>query len=154
MAQDGAAVKTTTLTNLDASPGLKAPYDQSGGKVHVWFDTYTFAASTAVYVEMARIPPGARPSPNSILMWEALGASTGLSVGDSDDSQRFVIVNSAAVYGCTRFLRTLATTETGQSKFPGGTRYDCSRSIRVYTGGVSASMTGTIGLWLEWSMDN
>ena len=97
MAQDGAAVKTTVLTNLDASPSLKADPSVIGGTVKAQYATYTFAASTAQYVTMARVPTGARISPNSRLRWAALGASTSLSVGDQHDSDRFKTITASAI---------------------------------------------------------
>ena len=150
MAQDGAAVKTTVLTNLDASPSLKADPSVIGGTVKQQYATYTFAASTAQYVTMARVPTGARISPNSRVRHGGLGASTSISVGDQYDSDRFKTITATV-------LDSMSPSNTACEWFDGvdakgNYKYTCEQDIRLYTGGVSAAMTGTVHLWLEYTV--
>lgn len=153
MAQDGAAVKTTVLTNLDASPGLKADPSAFGAKVHAQYGTYTFAASTAQYVTMARVPIGARISPNSRLRWAALGSSTSLSVGDQHDSDRFKTITATVIRSSAYIPASGACEWFDGVDADGNYKYMCEQDIRVYTGGVSASMTGQVQMWLEYTLD-
>lgn len=151
MAQGGTAVKTTKITNLDASPGLKGSLTSTGGALHVWYDTITLAASTAPYITMARAPIGARISPNSRLRWAALGASTALSVGDQYDSDRFKTVTSAVAASIHASNGALQCECFDGVDASGAYRYTCEQDIRVYT--ADATMTGAVSLWLEYSIE-
>jgi len=153
MAQGGTALKTTKVTNLDASPPLKAAWGESGGRLHAWYDTITLASATAPYITMARVEPGARISPNSRLRWAALGSSTTLSVGDQYVSNRFKIVTATATASfavTTGLVMTTVCEWFDGVDSSGAYKYTCEQDIRVYT--ADQSYTGAVTLWLEYTL--
>ena len=75
-------LKSTQLTNMDATPITFASTNEDGGVVHHKQGSITFSAQAAgTKVEMVRVPQSARILPLSMLQWDGLGAGVTLRLG-------------------------------------------------------------------------
>ena len=148
-----ASVKGANITNMDATPIVKVSSEEAGGKLRVFHDTYeasTLASGSDITI--ARIPINATIH-DVVLKCDALGGSSTLIVGDSDDTNRFIdSVGTWNVAGQSQSM--LAGSSTG-APIPAvtglGYRTTAETDVLITTGG--ATISGTIFCWVIYSVE-
>lgn len=146
-----ALLKSTQLTNMDATPVVFASTNEDGGVLHHKQGTITLsAASAGDKVEMVRVPKGARILPLSKLTWDSLGASVTLTVGidgvEGNLTRGHTFDGSLGVNSGA----ALATTGMGYlHTATGGYQVNTATGVWVAIGGGSA--TGTVVLHLVYT---
>jgi|SRR3990172_2431216 len=90
MASGSSTVKSTAITLLDSTPALLPSATVFGGQTR--YATYTAAALAAgALIKMIRCKTGEVVMGGQVF-WEALGANTVITVGTTDDTDRFMTV--------------------------------------------------------------
>jgi len=148
-----ASVKGANLTNMDATPVVKVSSENAGGKLRVFHDTYEASSLAAGSdITIARIPINATIH-DVIIKADALAASSTLTVGDSDDADRFLgIVGTWNVAGQSQSM--LAGSSTGAPTPPVtglGYRTTAETDILITTG--AAAISNTIYSWVIYSVE-
>ena len=148
-----ASVKGANLTNMDATPMVKVSSEEAGGKLRVFHDTYEASSlASGSDITIARVPINATIH-DVIIKADALAGSSTLTVGDSDDADRFLgIVGTWNVAGQSQSM--LAGSSTGAPTPPVtglGYRTTAETDILITTGG--ATISGTIYSWVIYSVE-
>lgn len=142
-----AAVKGANITNIDATPSVKADMAQFGGKLRVQFDTYEASGlAAASTITMARLPKGAVVH-NVIVFHDDLGTTAGtLAVGDSGASGRFLAAFATGSAGKQDMLGTYGAID--------GFGYEYTSQTDVIITTAGAAITGTIKTAVVYSLNN
>jgi len=148
MAFGGQTVKGTSITLLDSTPSLKPDSAVFHGRMYRQIGEYEAATLTAgSYIAMARLPKGSVVMGGQVYA-DPLGAAITLTVGDSDDTDRFMTsliatqgVGTQPAVGCGKF-----------SAIDGiGYQYTCEKDVLVCCGDAT-TITGTIKLVIEYGL--
>ncbi len=148
-----ASVKGANLTNMDATPVVKVSSENAGGKLRVFHDTYEASSlASGSDITIARIPINATIH-DVIIKADALAASSTLTVGDSDDADRFLgIVGTWNVAGQTQSMMAGSSTGAPTPPVTGlGYRTTAETDILITTGG--ATISNTIYSWVIYSVE-
>lgn len=148
-----ASVKGANITNMDATPVVNVDSENAGGKIRVFHDTYEASSlASGSDITIARIPANATIH-DVIVKCDALGAGVTLSVGDSDDADRFIsIVGTWNVAGQSQSMLAGSSTGAPVPAVTGlGYRTTAQTDVLITTGGASA--TGTIYAWVMYSVE-
>tara|TARA_R100001594_G_scaffold33795_2_gene62573 strand:+ start:7543 stop:7992 length:450 start_codon:yes stop_codon:yes gene_type:complete len=148
-----ASVKGVNITNLDATPRVPASSEQVHGVMRVWYDTYEASSvGSGSDITMARIPAYSTIH-DVVLKADALGGSSTLTVGDSDDADRFLAaIGTWNAAGQSQSMQAGTSTGAPTTAMGGlGYRVTSETDILVTTGG--ATITGSIHLWVHYSTD-
>ena len=148
-----ASVNGANITLIEATPITKVSSEEVGGKLRVWHDSYEASSlGSGSDITMARMPAGSTVH-NVVLKCDALGGSSTLIVGDSDDTNRFI--NSVGTWNAAGQSQSmLAGSSTGSpvSAVTGlGHRYTEETDIIITTGG--ATINNTIYSWVFYTVD-
>lgn len=121
-----------TLTADRASSGVNARYQETG----VFCEVSTYEASSASVADIIQMCKVAQDVTvlDLHIIYDALGASSTLDVGDGDDDDRYIAAQSTASAGLTRMDAATAFPRT----------YSTEDTIDLVVGG--AAITGTITL--------
>jgi hypothetical protein len=148
MAFGGQTVKGTSITLLDSTPKLMPDSAVFHGRMYRQYCEYEAAALTAgSYIAMARLPKGAVVMGGRIYC-DPLGAAMAVTVGDSDDTDRFMTSVVA-----TQGIGTQNGVDCGRfNAIDGiGYQYTCEKDILVSPGDATTA-TGTIKLVIEYGL--
>ncbi len=141
-----ASVKSTNITNLDASPSTLPDAREVSGKLRVFTDTYEASSLAAGSdITVARIPTGAKIIDIKVIA-DALGGSVTLAVGDSTDPDRYI--TATAMNTADKVLSLLGDGEIA------GHNYEVTSTtndILITTAGAAA--TGTIQSTVIYSVE-
>ena len=143
-----ASVKSVAITNLDAVPAVNS----DGGNLSpmmVWHDTYEASSlASGSDITIARIPAGATIH-DVIIKADALGGSSTLTAGDSDDADRFLAAVGTwnAAGQCQSMLAGSTAANTAVAGL--GYKVTSSTDLVITTGG--ATISGTIYVWVYYS---
>jgi len=145
-----ASVKSVNITNLDASPSVMIDSNNSSSPIMVWHDTYEASSlASGSDITIGRIPAGATIH-DVILKCDALGGSSTLKVGDSDDDNRYL--EAVGTWNAAGQVQSMLGGSTAANTAVAGLGYKLSAAtdLIITTGG--ASITGTIYFWVHYSM--
>lgn len=148
MAFGGQTVKGTSITLLDSTPSIKPDSATYHGRMYRQYCEYTAATLAAgSYIAMARIPKGAVIMGGQVYA-EPLGAANAVTVGDSDDTDRFMISVVA-----TQGIGTQPNVACGKlCALTGiGYQYTCEKDVLVCVGDATTA-TGKIVLVIEYGL--
>ena len=143
-----ASVKSVAITNLDAVPAVNS----DGGNLSpmmVWHDTYEASSlASGSDITIARIPAGATIH-DVIIKADALGGSSTLTAGDSDDADRFLAAVGTwnAAGQCQSMLAGSTAANTAVAGL--GYKVTSETDILITTGG--ATISGTIYFWVHYT---
>jgi hypothetical protein len=136
-------VKSTAITLLDSTPALRPSATVFGGQVRTATYTAAAAASNTV-IRMIRCKPG-EVIMGGRVYWEALGASTAITVGTVDSTSRFMSIAptvSASVNG----IVGSAGAPTGFFNVFAGIGYEFTAEGDIVVATGEAAATGAITL--------
>ena len=143
-----ASVKSVAITNLDAVPAVNS----DGGNLSpmmVWHDTYEASSlASGSDITIARIPAGATIH-DVIIKADALGGSSTLTAGDSDDADRFLA--AVGTWNAAGQCQSMLAGSTAANTAVAGLGYKVSSAtdILITTGG--ATISGTIYFWVHYT---
>jgi len=143
-----ASVKSVAITNLDAVPSVMS----DGGNLSamkVWHDTYEASSlASGSDITIARIPAGSTIH-DVIIKADALGGSSTLTVGDSDDADRFLA--AVGTWNAAGQCQSMLAGSTAPNTAVAGLAYKVSSQtdIVITTGG--ATISGTIYAWVYYT---
>ena len=132
---------------------------ENGGRLRVQYDTYEASALEAgSTISVARIPKGARIW-DAFIIADALGSGHTLSLGDSDDVDRFI---TATLFNTANKMVSISPRPTGTANAAStaasgtgiaaiGYEYTSETDIIITT--ASAAITGTIKTAVFYSVD-
>lgn len=148
-----ASVKGVNITNLTATPVVKASSEQVGGKLRVFHDTYEASSlASGSDITLAKIPAYATIH-DVVVKCDALGAGVTLKVGDSGDDDRYIgVTGTWNVAGQSQSMLAGSSTGAPIAAVTGvGYRVTSETDIVITTGGAAA--TGTIYMWVVYSTE-
>lgn len=115
-----ATLYSDQITNLRATPQSKPLSDESRGKLRVSCFSWTGDAAQNDYVELARIPEGARIYHGRIDFTD-FGTSVTLDIGDGTTENKYAsAVDVATAAGNADFANTYALYGLGREKLSAG----------------------------------
>lgn len=139
-----ASVKGANFTNITATPVVKADSSEWHGNIRVQYDSYEASSlASGSDISVARLPKGAKVY-DVIVHFDALGASSTVSVGDADDADRFITATSTASAGQMSMSQEGAIAGFGYEA-------PAETDILLTTGG--ATITGTIKVAVMYSVE-
>ncbi len=145
-----ASVKSVNITALDSSPSEMVDSNNSSSPIMVWHDTYEASSlASGSDITIARIPAGATIH-DVILKCDALGGSSTLKVGDSDDDDRYLA--AVGTWNAAGQVQSMLGGSTAANTAVAGLGYKLSSAtdLIITTGG--ATISGTIYFWVHYSM--
>ena len=145
-----ASVKSVNITALDFSPSEMVDSNNSSSPIMVWHDTYEASSlASGSDITIARIPAGATIH-DVILKCDALGGSSTLKVGDSDDDDRYLA--AVGTWNAAGQVQSMLGGSTAANTAVAGLGYKLSSAtdLIITTGG--ATISGTIYFWVHYSM--
>lgn len=148
-----ASVKSTNITNLDATPVVLSSSEEVGGKLRVFYDKYSASSlASGSDITVARIPANATIH-DVIIKAGALGSGVTLKAGDSGDDDRYLsVVGTWNVAGQSQSMSSGSSTGAATTAVTGlGYRTTASTDILVTTGGATA--TGDIYTWVYYTVE-
>ena len=143
-----ANVDSTQYANSTAVPISLAKPNELGGRVRIAYFSYTTPSAGLTNGDVIRattLPKGARIIEGR-LAWEALGASTTLSVGYTGSATRYLGATSSATAGGTHIANTVALNY--------GEELSSSTVINITLGGANTSASAlTIRGDIKYAID-
>tara|TARA_R100000234_G_C4987043_1_gene173791 strand:- start:193 stop:636 length:444 start_codon:yes stop_codon:yes gene_type:complete len=146
-----ASVKGVNITNIDATPVVNVDSENAGGKLRVFHDTYEAASlASGSDITIARIPVNATIH-DVIVKADALGGSSTLKVGDSDDDDRYLA--AVGTWNAAGQVQSMLGGSTAANTAVAGLGYrtTASTDIVITTGG--ATISGTIYCWVYYTVE-
>ena len=139
-----ASVKGVNFTNITADPIVNADSGEWSGKLRVQYDTYEASSlASGSDISVARLPKGAVVY-DVIVHFDALGGSSTIQVGDSGDTDRYIVATSTASAGQMSMAQEGAIAGFGYEQ-------TAETDVILTTGG--AAITGTIKTAVIYSVE-
>lgn len=136
-------VKSTAITLLDATPPRVPSATVFGGQTR--YATYTAAAAPAsTVIRMIRCAKGEVVLGGQVF-WEALGASTVITVGTVDDTDRFMTVAPTVVASVNGIVGS-AGAPTGRFNVFAGIGYEFTAEGDIVIATNDAVTTGAVSM--------
>lgn len=150
-----ATLKSTQITNDDASPPVRGEFNRNGSALRCVIGTYVLSGSeaSADVVQMVKVPKGAIVDIfHSYIKWEDCGTTFTFDVGDGSDDDRYcsgVVGGTASTTLTTTFEESVAV-GTFKAEF----EYTAADTIDLTLDTVSTPTAAqTIKMWVFYTQN-
>lgn len=143
-----ATVKGVNRTKLDTpNSGNILEQGKNHGDLHTIFDSYELlSTASGTIIQLGDLIPAGASVYNVIVMTDALGASTTIKVGDSNDDDRYLVAYDSS----SAARKTLqADGPIDNNGYVIGTNSGDNQIIATVGG---ATATGTLYIWIVYSV--